>query len=129
MRSFFSLMRIMIPIFNANAKEQKGSAAVVLAFIAALMAVAVAGYDVVEEVKPAVETPAPDVQDQDTDASDILDVTDPPDAGGDLVVLSTVRVSWDDSYDAPRIHRRGAKLGGWSEYVARQRDCRRRGVR
>jgi len=133
MKTLFSVLRVLLPIFNDSAAEQKGTkASALLLFAAASIGLFLTFAEPAAVVAPVVQpapieapTPAPDVQDEDTDASDILDVIDPPDAGGDLVVLSTVRVSWDRSYDPPMIHRRDSDLGGWAEYVARQRAYRR----
>ncbi len=129
------LFRVLIPLFNETAGERRGSVGSALAIIALIMSLYVASMEAyVETVAPApapIEqpAPAPDVQDEDTDMNDLRDVTDPPELDGQTVALNPVQVAWDDSYSAPLIHRRGSRLGGWAEYVARQRDYRRRGVR
>jgi hypothetical protein len=139
MNTLIKLLRVLAPVCNKTAGELKGTqagawvglVAIVLTAWVQVMDWYIAELPQVAPVilVPPVEAPAPDVQDEDTDASDILDVIDPPDAGGDLVVLSAVQVVWDDSYDPPWMNRRGNWQGGWDRFASVQRDYRRRGVR
>ena len=132
------VVRVLIPAFNKTAAEHRGTKLAAWLGIIGIVGTAwVAVMDWVVEELPIIDpvilappvdaptpAPAPDVQDSDTDATDILDVIDPPDAGGELVVLSDVQVEWDDTYTPPPIHRVRSKHGGWAQYVKDQEALR-----
>jgi hypothetical protein len=149
LNTLVKILRILWPFVNENLKEQGGSAASVLAFMAigAMLLSPIIkeqndaefrlyGHDwsyckCNEEtvVKPPVhdveEAPVDELAPDVTDEADLLDVIEGADVPG-VVMLSPVVVAWDDSYEAPLLHRRSSfdRLGGWSAHTARQRAYR-----
>ena len=140
MKLLFKILRILWPLINESAVERKGTrVGLILALIGGVVGLAVAigdvvGPDVVDV--PSIEAPVLDVEKPDievlapehSDEADILDVIEGAEVGG-VVMVSPLRVAWDDSYDVPLVSRRSSmeRFGGWAEYVARQRAYR--GVR